>query len=110
MHRCVWLGPPLGVKQCLKRPCILVTIQVIPLRDLPEAFFERALAVARQQQAKSWELRAAVTMARLRRNQGQHTGKALDLLAPVYSWFTAGFLPLDLKEAKGLLDELTKLA
>ena len=70
-----------------------------------EAHFERALAVARQQQAKSWELRAAMSMARLWRDQGK-VQQARELLAPVYGWFTEGFDTLDLKEAKALLDEL----
>ena len=70
-----------------------------------EAYFERALAVARQQQAKSWELRAAMSMARLWRDQGKRE-EARELLAPVYGWFTEGFDTLDLKEAKTLLDEL----
>ena len=70
-----------------------------------EAYFERALAIARQQQAKSWELRAAMCMARLWRDQGKRE-EARDLLAPVYGWFTEGFDTLDLKEAKALLDEL----
>jgi predicted ATPase len=70
-----------------------------------EAYFERALSVARHQQAKSWELRAAMSMARLWRDQGKRD-EARDLLAPVYGWFTQGFDTLDLKEAKVLLDEL----
>jgi predicted ATPase len=70
-----------------------------------EAYFERALAVAREQQAKSWELRAAMSMARLWRDQGKPQ-QARDLLSPVYGWFTEGFDTLDLKEAKALLDEL----
>jgi predicted ATPase len=70
-----------------------------------EAYFERALVVARQQQAKSWELRAAMSMARLWRDQGKRD-EARTLLAPVYGWFTEGFDTLDLKEAKALLDEL----
>ena len=70
-----------------------------------EAYFERALAVARKQQAKSWELRAAMSMARLWRDQGKRQ-EARDLLAPVYGWFTEGFDTLDLKEAKALLDSL----
>jgi predicted ATPase len=70
-----------------------------------EAYFDHALAVARQQQAKSWELRAAMSMARLWRDQGK-VREAHDLLAPVYGWFTEGFDTLDLKEAKALLDEL----
>ena len=71
-----------------------------------EAYFERAFAVARQQQAKSWELRAAMSMARLWRDQGKRE-EARDLLAPVYGWFTEGFDTRDLKEAKALLDELS---
>ena len=70
-----------------------------------QGYFERALAVARQQQAKSWELRAAMSMARLWRDEGKHK-EARDLLAPVYGWFTEGFDTRDLKEAKALLDEL----
>ena len=70
-----------------------------------ETYFERALAIARQQQSKSWELRAATSMARLWRDQGKRD-EARDLLAPVYGWFTEGFDTLDLKEAKALLDEL----
>jgi predicted ATPase len=70
-----------------------------------EAYFERALAVAGQQQAKSWELRAAMSMAKLWRDQGKRD-EARDLLAPVYGWFTEGFETLDLKDAKALLEEL----
>jgi predicted ATPase len=68
-------------------------------------YFERALSVARQQQAKSWELRAAMSLARLWRSQGKKQ-QARELLAPVYGWFTEGFNTLDLKEAKALLEEL----
>ena len=70
-----------------------------------EAYFERSLAVARQQQAKSWELRAATSMARLWRDRGKRD-EARDLLAPIYGWFTEGFDTLDLKQAKALLDVL----
>ena len=70
-----------------------------------EAYFDRALALAREQQAKSWELRAAMSMARLWRDQGKRD-EARDLLAPVYSWFTEGFDTLDLKEAEALLKAL----
>jgi predicted ATPase len=70
-----------------------------------QAYFQRALEVARQQQAKSWELRAAMSMARLWRDQGKRD-EARELLAPVYGWFTEGFNTLDLKEAKALLGEL----
>jgi predicted ATPase len=71
-----------------------------------QAYFERALSVAREQQARSWELRAAMRMARLWRDQGKRT-EARDLLAGVYGWFTEGFDTRDLKEAKALLDELS---
>jgi predicted ATPase len=70
-----------------------------------EEHFERALAVARQQQARSWELRAAMSMARLWRDQGKPQ-QARELLAPVYGWFTEGFDTRDLKDAKALLEEL----
>jgi predicted ATPase len=71
-----------------------------------EACFNRALAVAREQQAKSFELRAAMRMARLWREQGKRD-EAREILAPVYGWFTEGFDTLDLRQAKALLDELT---
>jgi predicted ATPase len=71
-----------------------------------EAYYERALAVARQQQAKSWELRAAMSMARLWSDQGKEK-QARDLLAPIYGWFTQGFDTRDLKEAKAVLDALS---
>jgi hypothetical protein len=71
-----------------------------------QKYFERALTVARQQQAKSWELRAAMSMARLWRDQGKPQ-QARELLAPVYGWFTEGFDTRDLKEAKALLEELS---
>jgi predicted ATPase len=70
-----------------------------------EAYFERALAIARAQEARSWELRGAMSMARLWRNQGKPQ-QARELLAPVYGWFTEGHDTLDLKEARALLDEL----
>ena len=70
-----------------------------------QAYFELALGVARQQQAKSLELRAAMSLARLWRDQGK-TVEARDLLAPVYGWFTEGFDTRDLKEAKALLAQL----
>jgi predicted ATPase len=73
-----------------------------------EAYFDRALSVARAQQAKSWELRAAMSMARLWRDQGKRN-EARELLAPVYGWFTEGFDTFDLKEAKALLDELEQI-
>jgi predicted ATPase len=70
-----------------------------------EVYFERSLAVARQQKAKSWELRASMSLARLWHDQGK-VQQARELLAPVYGWFTEGFDTRDLKEAKALLEEL----
>jgi predicted ATPase len=70
-----------------------------------EASFRKAISIAQHQSAKTWELRAAMSMARLWRDQGKRH-EARDLLAPVYGWFTEGFDTLDLKEAKALLDEL----
>ena len=70
-----------------------------------EMYFERALVVAHAQRAKSWELRAAMSLARLWRDQGKRD-EARDLLAPIYGWFTEGFETMDLKDAKALLDEL----
>jgi predicted ATPase len=72
-----------------------------------QAHFERAIAIARAQNAKSWELRAATSLARLWRDHGKRQ-QARDLLAPVYGWFTEGFDTSDLKEAEALLDELTE--
>jgi predicted ATPase len=77
----------------------------IERRGEAEVEFTRALEVARQQQAKSWELRAAMSLARLWHDQGK-VQQACELLAPVYGWFTEGF-DSDLKEAKTLLNELS---
>ena len=68
-------------------------------------YLHRALTVAREQNAKMWELRASNCLARLWRDQGKRTA-ARELLAPVYDWFTEGFDTLDLMEAKALLDAL----
>jgi predicted ATPase len=78
-----------------------------PERDATKAegYFDRARAIARRQQAKSWELRASMSLARLWRDQGK-VQQARELLAPVYGWFTEGFDTRDLKEARGLLEEL----
>ena len=76
-----------------------------PDTEKAQKYFDRTLAVARQQRAKSWELRAAMSMARLWRDQGKRD-EARELLAPVYGWFTEGFDTRDLKEAKALLDGL----
>jgi class 3 adenylate cyclase/predicted ATPase len=73
--------------------------------EAAEKLYRKALSIAAEQGAKLWELRAAASLARLRRRQG-HRGEARDLLAPVYGWFTEGFDTPDLKETKALLDEL----
>jgi predicted ATPase len=74
-------------------------------RAAAEGYFERALTVAGDQRAKSWELRTAMSMARLWRDQGKPQ-QARELLAPVYGWFTEGFDTRDLKDAKALLEQL----
>jgi predicted ATPase len=73
--------------------------------ELAEADFRDAIALAREMSAKAWELRTAVSLARLWCQQGKHT-EARDLLAPVYGWLTEGFDTPDLKEAKALLGKL----
>jgi predicted ATPase len=73
--------------------------------EAAEELYRKALSIAEEQGAKLWELRAAASLTRLRRDQGRHA-EARDLLAPVYGWFTEGFDTPDLKEAKALLDEL----
>jgi predicted ATPase len=79
--------------------------QATPDTAQAEACFQQALAIARRQQAKSWELRAAVGLSRLWQQQGKRV-EAYDLLAPIYGWFTEGFDTADLQEAKALLAEL----
>jgi len=73
--------------------------------EAAEELYHKALGIAQEQNAKLWELRAAVSLARLWRDQGKPT-EARDLLAPIYGWFTEGFGTPDLKEAKALLEEL----
>jgi predicted ATPase len=70
-----------------------------------EASFRKAIAIARGQGARSFELRAATSLTRLFARRGKH-GEARELLAPVYGWFTEGFDTTDLKDAKTLLDQL----
>ena len=74
-----------------------------------ETAIEKGIEVARRQNAKSWELRAAMSLARLRRQQGRPQ-EAVALLAPIYAWFTEGFDTADLQEAKALLDKSTEPA
>jgi adenylate cyclase len=83
----------------------LLLQQAVPDAAQAEACFQQALAIARQQQAKSFELRAATSLARLWQSQGKRQ-EAYDVLAPVYHWFTEGFDTADLQEAKTLLDQL----
>jgi predicted ATPase len=74
--------------------------------EAAEELYRRALTIAEAQEAKLWELRAAVSLAWLRRDQGRHA-EARDVLAPVYGWFTEGFDTQDLKGARALLDALS---
>jgi predicted ATPase len=67
--------------------------------------FERAIAIARKQSAKSWELRSTMSLARLRAKQS-HREEACAMLANIYNWFTEGFDTADLIDAKALIDEL----
>jgi len=74
--------------------------------EAAEELYHKAGNIAREQGAKLWELRAAVSSARLRRDQGHHR-EARDVLAPIYGWFTEGFETPDLKEVRALLSELS---
>ena len=87
------------------RGVLLLQVSMSPQSEA-ESWLRRALDVAHRQQAKSLELRAATSLARLWFDQGRHA-EARDLLAPVYGWFTEGFDTLDLKEARALLDEVS---
>jgi predicted ATPase len=80
--------------------------QTAPKVAQAAACFHQALAIARRQQAKSWELRAAISLCRLWRSQGRRT-EARELLAPLYGWFTEGFDTADLQEAEALVAALT---
>jgi predicted ATPase len=82
----------------------LLLRQTVAAPEEAEVCFQQALAVARRQQAKSWELRAAMSLARLWQQQGRRA-EARALLAPIYGWFSEGFDTADLQEAKALLDE-----
>jgi predicted ATPase len=84
---------------------VLLLQQATPDAPQAEACFQQALAIARHQQAKSWELRAAMSLARLWQQQGKQA-EAHAQLAPIYGWFTEGFDTADLQEAKVLLEEL----
>jgi class 3 adenylate cyclase/predicted ATPase len=111
-----WIGEAMARVESTKEKWVEAEIHRVageialrsPVPDIAraESHFTSALSIARRQQAKSWELRAATSWARLMRDQGR-AHEAYDLLAPVYGWFTEGFDTADLKEAKALLDELT---
>ena len=84
---------------------VLLLGQTVPDACQAEACFQQALDIARRQQARSWELRAALSLSRLWQRQGKRAA-AYDVLAPVYGWFTEGFDTPDLQDAKTLLEEL----
>jgi DNA-binding winged helix-turn-helix (wHTH) protein/predicted ATPase len=85
---------------------VLLLQQAVPETAQAEACFQQALTIARRQQAQSWELRAAMSLARLWQCQGKRS-TAYELLAPIYHWFTEGFDTADLQEAQALLEELS---
>ena len=89
---------------CRLRGVLLLRQMATPQADA-ETWLQQALDIARRQQAKSLELRAAMSLARLWQRQGKRA-EAYELLAPVYNWFTEGFNTVDLQEAKVLLEEL----
>ncbi len=78
----------------------------LPVAQEAEEYFLKAIEIAQKQQAKSWELRAATSLARLWQQQGKRT-EAHKLLSDVYNWFTEGFDTKDLQEAKALIEELS---
>ena len=88
---------------------VMLILAPMPLTPNPypeaEACFQHAIAIAQQQRAKSWELRASMSLARLWQSQGKQA-EARQLLAEIYGWFTEGFDTRDLQEAKSLLDRL----
>jgi class 3 adenylate cyclase/predicted ATPase len=111
-HRCISeairVGETTGERWC-EAELYRVTGEIAFLRSEraeAEAHFERALSIARAQKARSWELRAATSLARLWRDQGKRA-QARDLLAPIYCWFTEGFDTIDLKEANALVEALS---
>ena len=79
--------------------------RLAPLQREAEVCFQQAMTIARRQQARSWELRAALSLSRLWQQQGQRAA-ARALLAPIYGWFTEGFDTADLQEARALLAAL----
>ncbi len=86
---------------------VLSRVEGAQVEEEAEACFHKAIEIAQKQQAKSWELRAATSLARLWQSQGKTT-EAHAFLVPVYNWFTEGFDTADLKDAKLLLDALSE--
>ena len=97
---------PAHVLLSLASGAVLLLRQTVPQQAEAEACFQRALDVARRQEAKALELRAAMSLSRLWQEQGKRA-EAHAILAPVYSWFAEGFDTADLQEAKALLDEFS---
>jgi DNA-binding winged helix-turn-helix (wHTH) protein/predicted ATPase len=97
-------GDMLAEAYRLRGECLMR--QGVPAAALAEACFQQALTIARRQQAKSWELRAVMSLSRLWQHEGKRA-EARALLAPIFNWFTEGFDTADLKEAKVLLAELS---
>jgi predicted ATPase len=95
-----------GLTEAYRLEGELLMRQAIPDAAQAETCFHQALAIARRQQAKSWELRAAMSLSRLGQRQGKRA-EARQLLAPIYGWFTEGFDTPDLQEAKAPLEELS---
>jgi predicted ATPase len=98
-------GSPLWEPEVYRSMGDLLLLRNPGAPDQAEDSYRRAIERARSQEAKSWELRASTSLARLWRDQGKCT-EARKLLAPVYGWFTEGFDTADLKEARALLEEL----
>src|SRR5262249_26559825 len=86
---------------------VVLLRQMMPQQEEAETWLQQALDVARRQEAKALELRAAMSLVRLWQQQGK-CQEAHDLLAPIYGWFTEGFDTADLQEAKALLEELSR--
>ena len=96
-------GDLLGETHRLQGECF--QRQAVPDTAQAEACFQQALAIARHQRAKSWELRAAMSLSRLWQQQGKRAD-AYQLLAPIYGWFTEGFDTAELQQDKAQLEEL----
>jgi len=104
--RCVKTEIPVKrAVQEIRNTCELLLVAGAPTKDAEDSF-RRAITIAQRQQAKSWELRATMSLTRLLMKQGRRD-EARSILAEIYNWFTEGFDTTDLKDAKALLDELS---